>query len=88
MNLLAPIVIVAAIGLWPVGRRVQLCLLGIVAIFALGLFPAGPLATTELAARDFQKRVGEVRTAVPEGHSGCGQPALTFLLAMCVRNPL
>ena len=29
----------------------------VVAIFALGLFPQGPLAKTELAARDYQQRV-------------------------------
>ena len=32
----------------------------VVAIFAIGLFPSGPLGKTELAAREFQQRlVGE-----------------------------
>jgi len=34
----------------------------VVAVFALGLFPAEPLSKTELAARDFQQRVAEQRT--------------------------
>ena len=34
----------------------------LVAVFALGLFPAEPLRKTELAARDFQQRVAAERT--------------------------
>ncbi len=34
----------------------------VVAVFALGLFPAEPMGKTELAARDFQQRVGLDRT--------------------------
>ena len=37
----------------------------VVAVFALGLFPAEPLRKTELAARDFQQRVAAERTGTP-----------------------
>jgi NADH-quinone oxidoreductase subunit M len=40
-----------------VAREKAILLAFVVAIFALGLFPQGPLAKTELAARDFQQRV-------------------------------
>ena len=34
----------------------------VVAVFALGLFPDGPMKTTELAAIQYQKLVSSVRT--------------------------
>ncbi|MDQ1241720.1 MAG: NADH-quinone oxidoreductase subunit, partial [Pseudomonadota bacterium] len=40
-----------------VAREKAILLAFVVAIFALGLFPQGPLAKTELAARDYQQRV-------------------------------
>jgi NADH:ubiquinone oxidoreductase subunit 4 (subunit M) len=40
-----------------VAREKAILLALVVAIFALGLFPRGPLAKTELAARDYQQRV-------------------------------
>jgi len=40
-----------------VAREKAILLAFVVAIFALGLFPRGPLAKTELAARDYQERV-------------------------------
>jgi NADH-quinone oxidoreductase subunit M len=40
-----------------VAREKAILLAFVVAIFALGLFPQGPLAKTELAARDYQSRV-------------------------------
>jgi NADH-quinone oxidoreductase subunit M len=43
----------------------------VVAVFALGLFPGGPLAKTELAARDFQRLVTTSRA----GRAVAGTPA-------------
>jgi NADH-quinone oxidoreductase subunit M len=40
-----------------VAREKAILVAFVVAIFALGLFPQGPLAKTELAARDYQQRV-------------------------------
>lgn len=40
-----------------VAREKAILVALVVAIFALGLFPQGPLAKTELAARDYQQRV-------------------------------
>jgi NADH-quinone oxidoreductase subunit M len=40
-----------------VAREKAILLALVVAIFALGLFPNGPLAKTELAAREYQQRV-------------------------------
>jgi NADH-quinone oxidoreductase subunit M len=40
-----------------VAREKAILVALVVAIFALGLFPRGPLAKTELAARDYQQRV-------------------------------
>jgi NADH-quinone oxidoreductase subunit M len=40
-----------------VAREKAILLAFVVAIFALGLFPQGPLAKTEVAARDYQQRV-------------------------------
>ena len=40
-----------------VAREKAILLAFVVAIFALGLFPQGPLAKTEIAARDYQQRV-------------------------------
>jgi NADH-quinone oxidoreductase subunit M len=40
-----------------VAREKAILLALVVAIFALGLFPDGPLEKTELAARDYQQRV-------------------------------
>jgi NADH-quinone oxidoreductase subunit M len=40
-----------------VAREKAILLAFVVAIFALGLFPQGPLARTELAAREFQQQV-------------------------------
>jgi len=47
-----------------VAREKAILLAFVVAIFALGLFPQGPLANTELAARDYQQRV--LGTRLPE----------------------
>jgi NADH-quinone oxidoreductase subunit M len=47
-----------------VAREKAILLAFVVAIFALGLFPQGPLAKTELAARDYQQRV--LGTRLPE----------------------
>jgi NADH-quinone oxidoreductase subunit M len=47
-----------------VAREKAILLAFVVAIFALGLFPQGPLAKTELAARDYQQRV--LASRVPE----------------------
>jgi len=44
-----------------VPREKAILLAFVVAIFALGLFPQGPLAKTELAARDYRERVMETR---------------------------
>jgi NADH-quinone oxidoreductase subunit M len=44
-----------------VAREKAILLAFVVAIFALGLFPRGPLAKTELAALDYQQRVLESR---------------------------
>jgi NADH-quinone oxidoreductase subunit M len=48
-----------------VAREKAILLAFVVAIFALGLFPQGPLAKTELAARDFQQRVLASRVEGP-----------------------
>jgi NADH-quinone oxidoreductase subunit M len=47
-----------------VAREKAILIAFVVAIFALGLFPQGPLAKTELAARDYQQRV--LASRVPE----------------------
>jgi NADH-quinone oxidoreductase subunit M len=47
-----------------VAREKAILVAFVVAIFALGLFPQGPLAKTELAARDYQQRV--LASRVPE----------------------
>jgi NADH-quinone oxidoreductase subunit M len=47
-----------------VAREKAILVAFVVAIFALGLFPKGPLAKTELAARDYQQRV--LASRVPE----------------------
>ena len=47
-----------------VAREKAILLALVVAIFALGLFPDGPLEKTELAARDYQQRV--LATRLPE----------------------
>ena len=47
-----------------VAREKAILLAFVVAIFALGLFPQGPLAKTEPAARDYQQRV--LGTRLPE----------------------
>jgi NADH-quinone oxidoreductase subunit M len=48
-----------------VAREKAILLAFVVAIFALGLFPQGPLAKTELAARDYQQRVLASRVQDP-----------------------
>jgi NADH-quinone oxidoreductase subunit M len=48
-----------------VAREKAILLAFVVAIFALGLFPQGPLAKTELAARDYQQRVLASRVEGP-----------------------
>jgi hypothetical protein len=44
-----------------VARERAILVAFVVAIFALGLFPQGPLAKTELAAREYQQSVLDSR---------------------------
>jgi NADH-quinone oxidoreductase subunit M len=54
----------------------------VVAVFVLGLFPAGPMGKTELAARDFQQRVASDRTGTAIATSGeSGQTGLVPAVA-------
>jgi len=48
----------------------------LVAVFALGLFPAEPLRKTELAARDFQQRVAAERTGAAVAARAAEAPAM------------